>query len=50
MYVSTLGKCKKKFKHTSGFVLETNKSDVCFFMKSDGGADYQKTDAKEKNG
>lgn len=47
MYVSTLEKYKKKLKHTSGFVLE-NKSDVCFFMKSDGGADYQKADAKEK--
>ena len=23
MYVSTLGKYKRKFKHTSGFVLET---------------------------
>ena len=41
MYVSTLGKCKKKFKHTSGFVLETSRMYV-FFMKSDGGADYQK--------
>lgn len=49
MYVSTLRKCKKKFKHTSGFVLETSRMYV-FFMKSDSGADYQKTDAKEKNG
>ena len=28
MYVSSLGKCKKKFKHTSGFVLETSRMYV----------------------
>jgi hypothetical protein len=50
MYVSTLGKYKRKFKHTSGFVLE-NKSDVCFFYEIRRRRRLsEKTDAKEKKG
>lgn len=33
MYVSTLGKCKKKFKHTSGFVLETSRMYVFYEIR-----------------
>lgn len=49
MYVSTLRKCKKKFKHTSGFVLETSRMYVFYEIRRRRGLS-EKTDAKEKNG